>query len=497
MTTPYWMQDAIFYQIFPDRFAQTSSGRGKPDLPYLQPWGAPPTLHGFQGGNLSGVLQHMDYILELGANAIYLNPIFLSPSNHRYNTSDYFQIDHRLGNLADFRALLDAAHTNGLRVILDGVFNHCSRSFFAFADLLENEDESIYRDWFHVRQFPLNAYTRGKAHNYAGWWGYKSLPKFNTDTPAVQQYILDIARYWIEQGADGWRLDVPNEIDDDDFWAAFRQVVKTANPQAGLIGEIWTVEPRWVDDAHFDGLMNYPLRAAILGLLMPPHTAHSGPQIPSLNIRQFAEQLERLLSLYPRENVYSMYTLLGSHDTERLRTLLGGGDGQEAQADPDSVQARLKLAYAILFAYPGAPAIYYGDEIGLVGGHDPACRGAFPWEADTWNHDLRAWIQTIIALRKRLVALRRGDFQRLLLDEKHNLYAFARSSGAESVVVALNASSKPHKLTIPLGNLAWNPALEVHDLLNAHHHHIIDQHLTLNLPAWGIAWCIQADHTRS
>ena len=244
MTTPDWLQDALFYQIFPDRFA---NGDADNDPPNVQPWGALPTLSGFQGGDLRGIKQRLDYLLDLGINAIYLNPIFLSPANHRYNTSDYYTIDPRLGNLQDFHALINAAHARGIRVVLDGVFNHCSRGFFAFTDLLENGSESAYLNWFHVKKFPLNAYQPGKARQYSTWWGYKSMPKFNTDNPAVRRYILDVARYWIEQGADGWRLDVPNEIDDDAFWAEFRQVVKSANPEACLIGEIWTADPAgWV-----------------------------------------------------------------------------------------------------------------------------------------------------------------------------------------------------------------------------------------------------------
>ncbi|PIW19254.1 MAG: alpha-amylase, partial [Anaerolineae bacterium CG17_big_fil_post_rev_8_21_14_2_50_57_27] len=153
--------------------------------------------------------------------ALYLTPIFQAPSTHRYNTTDYYKIDPKLGSLDDFRALLDAAHRNNMRVVLDGVFNHCGRGFFAFSDLLENGENSPYKDWFHIQRFPLDAYTPGEAENYLAWWKFKSLPKFNTKNPQVRQYILDVARYWIEQGADGWRLDVPNEIDDDAFWEEF------------------------------------------------------------------------------------------------------------------------------------------------------------------------------------------------------------------------------------------------------------------------------------
>ena len=351
MTVPYWVPDAIFYQIFPDRFA---NGDPSNDPPNVVPWGSPPTIWNFMGGDLRGILQRLDYLLDLGVTAIYLNPIFLSSSNHRYNTYDYYHIDPKLGTMADFRALLDACHANGVRVILDGVFNHCGRGFFAFSDVLENGEHSPYKDWFHIKRFPVRAYGDGEAEDYEAWWGFKSLPEFNTDNPRVRRYIFEVARYWIRQGIDGWRLDVPNEIDDDAFWQEFRAVVKAENPDAYLVGEIWTADPRWTQ--HFDGLMNYPLREAILGFL-------GG----ALDAATFAQRLTELQQLYPRDRAYAMYNPLGSHDTERVRTLLGNAE-------------KVKAAFALLFAYPGAPAVYYGDEIGLEGSKDPDNRRAFPWE---------------------------------------------------------------------------------------------------------------------
>ncbi len=264
MQVPEWVFDAVFYQIFPDRFANGDPGN---DPPNVQPWGTPPTNWGFQGGDLQGVLMRMDYLQDLGINAIYLNPVFHSSSNHRYNTSDYYHIDPKLGTDDDFRTLLDEAHRRGVRIVLDGVFNHCGRGFFAFNDVVENEAHSPYADWFHIKRFPLNAYGPGDAENYVAWWKFKSLPKFNTDNPQVRRYLIDVARYWVDQGIDGWRLDVPNEIDDDGFWADFRSAVKSANPDAYLVGEIWDGDPRWVGPGHFDGLLNYPMREAVLGYI--------------------------------------------------------------------------------------------------------------------------------------------------------------------------------------------------------------------------------------
>jgi len=463
MTIPYWVQDAIFYQIFPDRF---SNGDSSNDPPNVQPWGSPPTNWGFQGGDLRGIIKKFDYLLDLGVNALYLNPIFVSPSNHRYNISDYFQIDPRLGDLNDFHSLLNVAHDNHVRVILDGVFNHCSRGFFAFYDILENQDNSAYKDWFHVKSFPVDAYSPGNAENYLAWWGYKSLPKFNTENPEVRAYILNVARYWIEQGADGWRLDVPNEIDDDEFWAEFRHTVKSVNRDAYLLGEVWTADPRWVGEDHFDGLMNYPVRDAVLDLL----------SVNNLTVSGFADRVENLLKLYPRENAYAMYVTLGSHDTERIRTRLDGNTNKE------------KLAYTFLFAYPGAPAIYYGDEIGLTGGKDPECRAAFPWDREAWLSEQRTWLQNLISIRKQRAVLRRGNYQRIFVDDHRGCYAFARTLGDESILVVLNASPIQRHLRIPVGDLHWADGRILRNVLGRNEYIVAGDTILVSLPPWSGAW---------
>jgi glycosidase len=460
MSVPYWVQDAIFYQIFPDRFA---NGDPHNDPPNLQPWGSPPTLWGFQGGDLRGILQHLDYLLGLGINALYLNPIFAATSSHRYNTSDYYQIDPKLGGMEDFIDLIDAAHRNGIRVILDGVFNHCGRGFFAFVDLLENGENSAYKDWFHVNRFPVDAYGPGDPVNYFGWWNNKSLPKFNTDTPAVRKYLLDVARYWIEQGADGWRLDVPNEINDDAFWEEFRHVVKSANRDAYLVGEIWDVNPRWANDTHFDGLMNYPIRDAIIPLLQGQE-----------NLGQFNDRVERFFKAYRRENIHAMYFMLSSHDTERIKTLMGND------------VAKVKLAYQFQMAFPGAPAVYYGDEVGLEGERDPDSRRAFPWKETNWNRDIHQWIRRLISLRKRMPVLRHGDYQRLVAED--DLYAYARVLGEESFVMAMNPTGGPKRISLPCGRLNWENGRVVESLLDGRKLTVEASKLKVELPAYSGVW---------
>jgi len=367
--------------------------------------------------------------------------------------------------MADFRALLDAAHSNRMRVILDGVFNHCGRGFFAFNDLLENQEKSVYRDWFHVKRFPVEAYTPGDADNYLGWWRLKSLPKFNTSNPDVRKYLLSVARYWIDQGIDGWRLDVPNEIDDDSFWAEFRHTVKTANPEAYLMGEIWTADPRWVSDNHFDGLMHYPLRESVLEYLNGSF----------MTTAQFADKVEGYLKLYRRQNAYAMYLPLGSHDTERVLTLLKD-------------VRKVKLAFAFMLAYPGSPAIYYGDEIGMLGGKDPDCRRAFIVDTADWNNELRSWVQLLATLRRGLIPLRRGEYRRLLLEDRRHVYVFARSLGREHVLVAINGSATQRNLRVPVGDLGWEDGRIVRNLLSREESIVSGDSLVIRLGAWEAAW---------
>jgi glycosidase len=279
----------------------------------------------------------------------------------------------------------------------------------------------------------VDAYSVGDATDYLGWWGIKSLPKFNTNTPEVRRYLLDVARYWIEQGIDGWRLDVPNEIDDDSFWAEFLHTVKSVNPQAYLVGEIWTPDQRWVGDGHFDGLMNYPVRDVILRLLFAG----------TLDLAHFVEKIESLFALYPRENMYAMYVPLSSHDTERLLTKV------EDNLD------KARLAFLFQFAFPGAPAIYYGDEIGLTGGKDPACRAAFPWDVGRWNFELLDWVKKLVSLRKQIPAFRQGSIRRLCREIRHDICAFGRLHEQGHVVVAMNTSPNVQKLSVSISEIGW------------------------------------------
>jgi neopullulanase len=428
--TPEWVKDAVFYQIFPDRFAQST----RVEKPHkLEPWEAPPTAHGFKGGDLLGVVEHLDYLTDLGVDALYFCPIFQSTANHRYHTHDYYQVDPILGGNAAFKLLLEEAHKRNIRIVLDGVFNHASRGFYQFNHTLENGAASPYLDWFTFHTFPVHAYDNSGPTGYQAWWNIKALPKFNHANPQVREFLFRIAEYWIEQGIDGWRLDVPEEIDDEDFWCEFRCRVKAKNPDAYIVGEIWHRANRWLVGDQFDAVMNYQFTRACLGFFveMDEDTraltrGHGYGEIEPYDAPQFAQRLENVLTWYPSEIAYAQMNLLDSHDTARFLTL--------AKGDISAV----KLAYLTMMTYPGAPMIYYGDEVGMIGGHDPDCRRAMNWDPSTWNHELLAAVKKYIALRKKYVALwRRGTYTHLYAQGK--VYVFARQHNQQTVIVGVNA----------------------------------------------------------
>jgi neopullulanase len=441
--TPDWVRDAVFYQIFPDRFARSVT---VPKPRHLDEWGAPPTYHGYQGGDLIGVVEHLDYLVDLGVSAVYFTPIFQSASNHRYHTHDYEKVDPMLGGNPALRRMIDEAHARGIRVVLDGVFNHASRGFFPFHDILENGPDSAYLDWFTVKEFPLHAYDAEKSPNYLAWWGLPALPKFNTDSPEVREFLWGIGRKWIEFGADGWRLDVPSEIDDDDFWREFRRRVRAVKPEAYIVGEVWTDAPRWLQGDMWDAVMNYQFTRACIAFFIGEDVDRDELARTSLHpvgpagAEAFRRAVERLIGLYHPNVTGVMLNLLGSHDMARFVTLAKGD------------QSALRLATLFQMTYPGAPSVYYGDEIGMAGGHDPANRGAFPWhKPETWDTDLLHDLQRLIALRRARPALRRGSFRFLLARDE--VIAYVRQLGDETVVVAINAARMPRRFTLEMKDI--------------------------------------------
>jgi neopullulanase len=440
--TPDWVKDAIFYQIFPDRFAKSTQVE-KPHN--LETWDTPPTTFGFKGGDLLGVVEHLDYLSDLGINAIYFNPIFQSASNHRYHTQDYFQVDPILGGTTAFQTILDAAHQRGIRVILDGVFNHASRGFYQFTHALENGAASPYRDWFNLHSFPVRAYD--DKPNYDAWWNLSALPKFNHQNPQVREFLFRVAEHWVRAGIDGWRLDVPGEIDDDEFWREFRHRVKNINPDAYIVGEIWQRGDRWLRGDQFDAVMNYQVARLCLGFFANDASIdrtltheHSYGNIHALDAVDFTRALADMLTWYPREITYAQLNLLDSHDTARFVTITRGDT------------TALKLALLTMFCYVGAPMLYYGDEIALEGRRDPDCRRAMIWDPSKRGKEMLAYTKRLTALRQKYVALRRGELTPLYANNEE--FAFARHQpDAPTVIVAVNAGREPVTLDLRVDRL--------------------------------------------
>jgi len=447
--TPDWVKHAVFYQIFPDRFAKSQQFRQKLlNSPNWEPWNAPPTNQGYKGGDLWGVIEGLDYIQSLGVNAIYFTPIFRSASNHRYHTHDYYQVDPILGGNEALRELLDKAHQRNIKVVLDGVFNHASRGFFFFHDVLENGPHSPWVDWFKIQDWPLSPYSGDAPANYESWIGIRSLPVFNHDNPDVQAYIFDIAEYWLKFGIDGWRLDVASDIKTPGFWQNFRQRVKAINPDAYIVGEIWGDSRQWLDGTQFDGVMNYLFTAAAIAFTGGDRVIHELVKrleyapYPPLTAQEYSAKITKLLEMYPWEINLTQMNLLDSHDTARLITIVDGD------------RASVELATLLLLTFPGAPNIFYGDEVGLPGGLDPDCRRGFP-DPSEWDREFLQLHKQLIAIRNAYTALRIGDY--LELYAQGMLYVMARTWENEELVIAVNSGSSPETALIDFSHFQTQP----------------------------------------
>jgi cyclomaltodextrinase / maltogenic alpha-amylase / neopullulanase len=414
-STPTWVRDAVFYQIFPDRFA---NGDESNDTNRTQSWGEPPNRQERQGGDLAGLRKRFDYLSDLGINALYLNPIFEAASNHGYDTSDYYRISFRLGTNEQFANLVEEAHERDWHVVLDGVFNHTGTQFHAFQNLRKEGEGSPYIDWYHVEGFPINM-EPGKL-NYKAWNGQPEVPQLNHANPAVRAYLLDVAVHWIrEYGIDGWRLDMPEEIPHD-FWKEFRKRVREANPNAYLVGELWNDASDWLQGDEFDAAMNYRWRGAVCAFLAED----------KMSPTEFDAALRQIRDDYPPEATAAMLNMLSSHDVDRLATRCGGN--------------RLRMGQCVLMqmTYPGVPCVYYGDEIALHGDGDPGSRAAMPWDEDGWDTGFRDFYKRLIALRQKHPVLRYGDYRTVLLNDDKRLFGFTRCYDGENSLALFNNSAE-------------------------------------------------------
>ncbi|BAZ85923.1 glycoside hydrolase family 13 protein [Dolichospermum compactum] len=461
INTPDWVKNAVFYQIFPDRFSRSIPTEQKwlLNIP-LEDWNTTPTFHGYKGGNLWGIIEKLDYLQDLGINAIYLNPIFTSASNHRYHTLDYYQIDPLLGGEEAFTNLLKEAHHRKIKLILDGTFNHASRGFYFFNDILENGQNSPWLDWFKITGWPISPYDNSRPANYASWCDLRALPEFNTNNSGVREYIMRIGEYWIKRGADGWRLDSADYIKTPGFWQEFRERIKAINPEAYIVGEIPMNATEWLDGTQFDGVSSLPFLNATTAFIVGDrqvkgHFAEYAPPPPA-DAAKYGEEINQLLQLYPWEIQLTQLNGINNHDTARLIDVAGGD------------RPSLYLATLLLFTFPGAPCIYYGDEVGLTGGYDPDCRKGFP-DKEEWNQDILEYHRQLIKLRHNYAALKIGEYQTLFAQGQ--VYIFARILLKEVLIIAVNAGnetaevsiqtswrSQPHQvlLTYGYGTVNWN-----------------------------------------
>jgi glycosidase len=395
---PAWVGGTVWYQIFPERYA---NGNPAINPPQALPWQhGPVTNREWYGGDLAGITARLDHIAALGFNGLYLTPIFASPSVHKYNTSDYLRIDPAFGSEDDLRRLVEACHRRGIRIMLDGVFNHSGTAFPPWRDVLEHGEHSAYADWFHVADFDRLARSEGmrdsREAGFASFAFTSSMPKLNTGNQDLRAYLLDIARhYLVDFGIDGWRLDVANEIDHA-FWRDFRKTVKQARPDAYIVGEIWHDAMAWLRGDQYDAVMNYRSSSAVSDFVA------GKPQTPGG--RALAEQLAGIEASYPLPVLRASFNVLDTHDTDRFITRCGG----------DKELAR--LGWLLLFLLPGSPCVYYGSEVGLEGGDDPDNRRCMIWDPALQDHALLAFF-------RRLVHLRVANHDLLNLGERRCLYA--------------------------------------------------------------------------
>ncbi|HEX7713049.1 MAG TPA: glycoside hydrolase family 13 protein [Bacillota bacterium] len=427
---PVWAAKAIFYQIFPERFYNGDPGN---DPPGKVPWNSQPSCDNFFGGDLKGIIAKIPYLKQLGVTALYVNPIFDSPSNHKYNTRDYLRIAPEFGDAATFRSLIDQLHQAGIRIIIDGVFNHTGDTFWAFQDILKHGEKSHFKEWYHCREFPI----RQSPPNYECWWNFGTLPKLNHQNPEVVRYLLRAVAFWTSIGIDGWRLDVPNEVTMD-FWRVFRRLVKSINPEAFIVGEIWDEPFSWLSGDTCDAVMNYRWRDAVIRYFAQG----------TISAEQFKMELLNNRSNLPWEYIVSAYNLLGSHDTPRFLTVCGED------------RRKFLSALAFQFTYPGIPALYYGDEIGLTGGKDPECRKPMCWDETGQDQMILRETRQLTKLRMQYTSLQTGSYHDLHLGD--GIFGFVRNGKSEQILACFNMNRDCRSIQLPPEwSNGWEPIYAV------------------------------------
>jgi glycosidase len=419
---PNWVERTVFYQIFPDRFANGSKANDPADV---QPWDAKPTWFNRLGGDAQGVRQHVPHLVNLGVSAVYFNPIFKAPSNHRYDAEDFKRIDPQFGTNVEFAALSRELHSKGIRTVLDFVFNHTATTFPPFLDIRQKGEASTYKNWYFIKSYPVKVQENP---NYVAWFNYPSMPKLNLANPATRDYMLNLVDYWHRTiPLAGLRLDVANEVSSD-FWRDLRKRTKRIDPQMWIVGEVWGDGSPWLAGDQWDSVMNYQFLFANRDFFA------EGKSKPS----EYSQRLMRLYNSYVPQVSRNMMNLLSSHDTPRFLTVCNNNEDLH------------RLAATVQFTWVGAPSIYYGEELGMRGGADPDNRRGMEWKLATPTNPMLRYYKKLIRVRNSSRALQSGEPTILLADDSTQSLAYSRTLNNEVAIIALNRSAKPQTLEVPL-----------------------------------------------
>lgn len=421
---PDWVRKTVWYQIFPERFA---NGDKTNDHPETKAWNSldNPGRFDYYGGDLRGIIDHLDHLVDLGVNGIYFNPIFKAATNHKYDTIDYYQIDPEFGTNEDFQELVQKAHAKGIKIMLDAVFNHIGDNSPQWQDVIKNGPKSKYYDWFHVKSWPIS-YTETEDFEYSPDCSYETfaftphMPKWNTANPEVKQYLIDIACYWIkEYDIDAWRLDVADEIDHQ-FWKEFKKQTTAIKPDLYILGEIWASSQRWLDGDEFHAVMNYSYTAAILD-----HFVHK-----QINANAMVSRLNEQLMLYRKQTNEVMFNVLDSHDAPRIKTL----------AHDNSQLVKQTMAFE--FMQQGVPSIYYGTEYGMTGKQDPDNRKPMCWDESLQDHVMYAFTKKLVAFRKEYAdLLTKGDLIWVNVDDEKSIIEMKRQYQGQIISALFNTGN--------------------------------------------------------
>lgn len=422
---PSWVKDTVWYQIFPDRFANGNESINPKDT---KPWGTPPTNDNFMGGDLQGVIDHLDYLKDLGITGLYFCPITMGHTNHRYDTIDYMKIDPHLGDEETLKLLVKEAHARDMKVMLDAVFNHIGYYSHQWQDVIKNKEKSRYKDWFYIKDInkvdtPLDKMDTRNIP-YETFSCVPEMPKLNTENSEVIDYLLEVGSYFIRKfDIDAWRLDVSNEVDQS-FWRQFRKEIKKEHEETYILGEIWHNSLPWLMGDQFDAVMNYPFADALIKFFATNE----------IDAIEFKYRLNDIVANYPMQTIESNFNLLGSHDTTRVLSYCKNN------------KDKFKLAYLFMFMQAGAPCIYYGDEIGMSGVQTKDCEGqreCMIWDEDRQDKDILEFMKKIINLRKKYKEFKVVKNDWVVCEENTLIIR------KEDISIVINNNSKEKNIKLP------------------------------------------------